>query len=87
VKGGSLNPGGLKTAALHVPCLNDPHKQSLRYACMTGINPVIKGCTLMTGPLLVIEVQTLMTNIEPVIQETPNGRFNTSPQGLYLNDQ
>jgi hypothetical protein len=49
---------------------------------MTGINPVMKGCTLMTGSLSVIKVQTLMTNIEPVIQETSNGRFNTSPQGL-----
>ncbi|PLW29782.1 hypothetical protein PCASD_24880 [Puccinia coronata f. sp. avenae] len=52
-----------------------------------SLKPVIKGCTLMTGSLLVIEVQTLMTDIEPVIQETPNGRFNTSPQGLYLDDQ
>ncbi|PLW14613.1 hypothetical protein PCANC_20403 [Puccinia coronata f. sp. avenae] len=38
----------------------------------------------MTGSLSVIEVQTLMTNIEPVIQETPNGRFNTSPQGTAM---
>ncbi|PLW28365.1 hypothetical protein PCANC_23998 [Puccinia coronata f. sp. avenae] len=44
----------------------------------------MKGCTLMTGSLLVIEVQTLMTNIELVIQETPNGRLNTSPQACFL---
>ena len=54
---------------------------------MTGINPVIKGYTLMTVSLLVIKVQTFMTNIELVIQETRNGRFNTGHQGLHLDEQ
>ena len=54
---------------------------------MNGINPVIKGYTLTTISLWVIKVCTLMTNIEPVIQETPNGLFNTGHPGLHLDDQ
>jgi hypothetical protein len=41
---------------------------------MTGINPVIKGCTLMTGSLLVIKVQT--SEFCPLNSSIPNGKEN-----------